>query len=34
MPMDMIVVVVMTAAFVVFAATLFWADHQTRGLSK
>ena len=34
MPMDLIVVAVMTAAFGVFAATLLWADRQTRGLSK
>jgi hypothetical protein len=33
MPTDLIVVGVMMAAFVAFAATLYWADHRTRGLS-
>jgi hypothetical protein len=34
MRMDTIAVALMMAAFLLFAATLFWADHQTRGLSK
>jgi hypothetical protein len=34
MPADMIVVLVMATAFGIFAATLYWADLQTRGLSK
>jgi hypothetical protein len=33
MPIDVIVVSLMMAAFMAFAATLYWADHQTRGLS-
>jgi hypothetical protein len=33
MPIDVIVVSLMTAAFVTFAARLYWADHRTRGLS-
>jgi hypothetical protein len=33
MPIDLIVISLMTAAFVAFAATLYWADHRTRGLS-
>jgi hypothetical protein len=32
MPTDLIVVVAMAIAFGVFAATLYWADLQTRGL--
>ena len=32
MHMDAILVVGMTAAFVVFAVTLFWADFKTRHL--
>ena len=31
MPVDMIVVVLMAAAFGIFAATLYWADLRTRG---
>jgi len=34
MPMDTIVVVVMAAAFGIFAATLYWAHLRTRGLSR
>jgi hypothetical protein len=34
MPMDTIVVVIMAAAFCIFAATLYWADLRTRGLSR
>jgi hypothetical protein len=30
MPMDLILVLMMTAAFVVFAVTLCWADLHTR----
>jgi hypothetical protein len=30
MPVDLMVVVMMTAGFVVFAVTLYWADHRTR----
>jgi hypothetical protein len=30
MPIDLIVVSVMMAAFVAFAGTLYWADHRTR----
>ena len=33
MPNDVIVVSLMMAAFVAFAAILYWADHRTRGLS-
>jgi hypothetical protein len=32
MPMDMIVVLIMTTAFGIFAATLYWADVRTRRL--
>ena len=34
MATDMILVVLIAAAFGVFAATLYWADLQTRGLGK
>jgi hypothetical protein len=34
MPLDTIMVVFIAAAFGIFAATLFWADLQTRGLGK
>jgi hypothetical protein len=34
MATDMIFVVLIAAAFGVFAATLYWADLQTRGLGK
>jgi hypothetical protein len=34
MSMDAVVLVMIVAAFGVFAATLYWADLQTRGLSK
>jgi len=32
--MDIIVVALIAAAFGIFAATLYWADLRTRGLSK
>ena len=34
MSMDTIVLVLIAAAFGVFAATLYWADLQTRGVGK
>jgi hypothetical protein len=34
MPTDTIVVLVMAAAFGIFAATLYWADLRTRGVAK
>jgi hypothetical protein len=34
MPLDIILVVFIAAAFGILAATLFWADLQTRGLGK
>jgi hypothetical protein len=34
MPIDIIVVALIAAAFGIFAATLYWADLRTRGLSK
>ena len=34
MPIDIIVVALVAAAFGIFAATLYWADLRTRGLSK
>ena len=34
MPLDIILVVFIAAGFGIFAATLFWADLQTRGLGK
>ena len=34
MPLDIVLVVLIAAAFGVFAATLYWADLQTRGLSN
>jgi len=34
MPTDTIVVLIMATAFGIFAATLYWADVRTRGLSK
>jgi hypothetical protein len=34
MPIDTIVVVLMAAAFGIFAATLYWADLRTRELSR
>jgi len=34
MPIDIIVVALIAAAFAIFAATLYWADLRTRGLSK
>jgi hypothetical protein len=34
MPVDTIVVVLMAAAFGIFAATLYWADLHTRGLTR
>ena len=33
MPVETIVVVLMAAAFGIFAATLYWADLRTRGLT-
>jgi hypothetical protein len=34
MPTDVIVALLMAGAFALFAATLYWVDLQTRGLSK
>ena len=34
MPTDAIVALIMAIAFGTFAATLYWVDVQTRGLSK
>jgi len=34
MPIDTLVVALMALAFGAFAATLYWADRQTRGLSR
>ena len=34
MPTDTIVVLIMATAFGIFAATLYWADLRTRGVSK
>jgi hypothetical protein len=34
MPIDTIVVVLMAAGFGIFAATLYWADLRTRGLTR
>jgi hypothetical protein len=34
MPTDIIVVALMAVAFGLFAATLYWADVYTRGVSK
>jgi hypothetical protein len=34
MPIDTIVVVLMAAAFGIFAATLYWADLRTRGVTR
>jgi hypothetical protein len=34
MPTDMILALVMATAFGIFAATLYWVDVHTRGLSK
>jgi hypothetical protein len=34
MPTDVIVIVIVAAAFGAFAAALCWADFQTRGLSR
>ena len=34
MPIDIIVVALIAAAVGIFAATLYWADLRTRGLSK
>jgi hypothetical protein len=33
-PMEIIVLTLIASAFCAFAATLYWADLQTRGLSK
>jgi hypothetical protein len=34
MPLDIVLVVFIAGAFGILAATLFWADLQTRGLGK
>ena len=34
MPTDIIVIALIAAAFGIFAATLYWADLRTRGVSK
>ncbi len=34
MPMEIILIAFIAAGFCVFAATLYWAELQTRGLSK
>jgi hypothetical protein len=34
MPIDIIVIAVISVAFGVFAATLYWADLQTREITK
>ena len=34
MPLDTIMVVLIAAAFGIFAATMYWADLQTRELRK
>ncbi len=34
MPLDIALVVFIAASFGAFAATLYWADLQTRGLGK
>ena len=34
MPTEILVVALIAAAFGVFAATLYWADLHTRGLSR
>jgi hypothetical protein len=34
MPTDTIAALLMASAFGIFAATLYWADLQTRGLGK
>jgi len=34
MPTEIIVLTLIVAAFCAFAATLYWADQQTRGLGK
>jgi hypothetical protein len=34
MPTDTIVVLIMATAFGIFAATLYWADLHTRGVSR
>ena len=34
MPTEIIVIAIVAAAFGLFAATLYWADLQTRGLTK
>jgi hypothetical protein len=34
MPTDTIIVLFMATAFGIFAATLYWADLRTRGVSK
>jgi hypothetical protein len=34
MPLDVVLVVFIAASFGILAATLYWADLQTRGLGK
>src|SRR5262245_61538591 len=34
MPLDLIWLVAVVTAFVIFAGTLYWADHRTRELNK
>jgi hypothetical protein len=34
MPLDIVLVVFIAAGFGILAATLFWADLQTRGLGR
>lgn len=34
MPTDTLILVAIIAAFCVFAATLYWADSQTRAINK
>jgi hypothetical protein len=34
MPMELLVLALIVTAFCAFAATLYWADMQTRGLGK
>jgi hypothetical protein len=34
MPTEIIVIAIVAAAFGLLAATLYWADLQTRGLTK
>jgi len=34
MPLDLIWLVAVVTAFVIFAGTLYWADHRTRELNE